>query len=46
LIRVIRNFARRSERNEMVDLDLSFQQGRNRDDEDETKPVATLKVLK
>jgi len=46
LIRLIRNFARRSERNEMVDLDLSFQQGRNRDDEDETKPVATLKVLK
>jgi len=46
LIRLIRNFARRSEHDEMVDLDLSFQQGRNRDDEDETKPVATLKVLK
>jgi hypothetical protein len=46
LIRLIRNFARRSERDEMVDLDLSFQQGRDRDDEDETKPVATLKVLK
>lgn len=46
LIRLIRNFARRSEHDEMVDLDLSFQQGPNRNSEGETKPVATLKVLK
>ena len=44
LIRLQRNFARASEAQELVDLDLSFQNGRNRDEEDETKPVATLRV--
>lgn len=38
LIRLIRNFARNSERGVLVDLDLSFQQGRDRDDEDEPDP--------
>lgn len=46
LLRLIRNFARTTQRDMLVDLDLSFQQGRNRDSEDETKPVATLKVEK
>ncbi|MES2444593.1 MAG: VIT domain-containing protein [Pseudomonadota bacterium] len=46
LIRLIRNFGRRSESQTMVDADLSFQEGRNRDDEDETKPVAVLRVGK
>lgn len=46
LLRLIRNFARTTQRDILVDLDLTFQQGRNRDSEDETKPVATLKVEK
>lgn len=46
LLRLIRNFARTTQRDMLVDLDLSFQQGRNRDSEGETKPVATLKVEK
>lgn len=46
LLRLIRNFARTTQRDILVDLDLSFQHGRNRDSEDETKPVATLKVEK
>lgn len=44
LIRLIRNFGRAAQKDVMVDLDLSFQEGRNRDEEDETRPVATLKV--
>ena len=44
LIHLQRNFGRPREAQELVDLDLSFQTGRNRDDEDETRPVATLRV--
>lgn len=44
LIRLVRNFARRSEVGELADVDLSFQKGGNRDNDDETKPVATLLV--
>jgi hypothetical protein len=44
LIRLQRNFARPAEAEELVDLDLSFQIGRNRNEEDETRPVATLTV--
>ena len=44
LIHLQRNFGRPREAQELVDLDLSFQTGRNRDDEDETRPVATLCV--
>lgn len=46
LIRLIRNFGRRSEEEVLVDADLSFQQGSDRDDEEETRPVATLHVSK
>ncbi|HEX7823143.1 MAG TPA: VIT domain-containing protein [Sphingobium sp.] len=46
LLRLIRNFSRAAQRDMLVDLDLSFQQGRNRDTEDKTKPVATLNVDK
>lgn len=44
LIRLQRNFARPGYAQELVDVDLSFQTGGNRDEEDETLPVATLKV--
>lgn len=44
LVRLVRNFGRRSEDQTLIDADLSFQQGANRDDEDETKPIATLRV--
>ena len=44
LIRLQRNFARSTEAQELVDLDLSFQSGRDRNEEDETRPVATLRV--
>jgi hypothetical protein len=44
LIRLQRNFARAGEAEELVDLDLSFQTGRDRNEEDETRPVATLRV--
>jgi hypothetical protein len=46
LIRLTRNFGRRSEAQTLVDADLSFQQGVNRDDEDEARPIATLRVAK
>ena len=46
LIRMIRNFARKSEQQVMVDADLSFQKGRNRNEEDEMKPIAKLHVGK
>jgi len=46
LIRLIRNFGRRGEEEIMVDADLSFQQGADRDGEDEAKPIATLRVGK
>jgi hypothetical protein len=46
LIRLIRNFGRRSEEEILVDADLSFQQGADRDDADKTKPIATLRVGK
>lgn len=44
LIRLQRNFARRSATQEMVDLDLRFQTGADRNEEDEASPVATLQV--
>jgi len=44
LIRLIRNFGRAAQKDVMVDLDLSFQEGRDRNEEDETRPVATLRV--
>jgi hypothetical protein len=44
LLRLIRNFARAGETAILIDLDLSFQQGRNRDTEVGAKPVATLSV--
>ncbi|EIZ80785.1 hypothetical protein WSK_0759 [Novosphingobium sp. Rr 2-17] len=44
LIRLQRNFAHESETQTLVDVDLSFQTGPNRNEEDETKPVATLRV--
>ncbi|MGN7161182.1 VIT domain-containing protein [Sphingomonas sp. SAFR-052] len=44
LMRLQRNFARPDEQQELVDLDLSFQTGRNRDAEGNTTPVATLRV--
>jgi hypothetical protein len=44
LLRLIRNFARTSETAVLIDLDLSFQQGRNRDAEAGARPVATLNV--
>jgi hypothetical protein len=46
LLRLIRNFARTDQRDSLVDLDLSFQTGRNRDTDDLAKPVATLTVEK
>jgi hypothetical protein len=46
LLRLTRNFARPSEQATMVDLDLSFQQGGNRDSEKQAKPVATITVAK
>lgn len=44
LIRLIRNFARATQRETMVDADLTFQHGGNRNDEHNVKPVATLRV--
>ena len=44
LIRLQRKFARGSETQELVDLDLSFQTGPDRNEEEETRPVATLLV--
>ncbi len=44
LLRLSRNFARAGEQQQMVDLDLAFQQGHNRNDESQTAPVATLTV--
>lgn len=44
LVRLIRNFARPGQTETLVDVDLSFQQGRDRDREEETKPIATLTV--
>ncbi|MDV3458814.1 VIT domain-containing protein [Sphingomonas sp. HF-S4] len=44
LIRLTRNFGRRSEEETLVDVDLAFQQGRDRDEEARTKPIATLRV--
>lgn len=44
LIRLQRNYARKSGTEELVDLDLSFQTGRDRDEKHKTKPVATLQV--
>jgi hypothetical protein len=46
LIRLTRNFGRRNEAETLVDADLSFQQGANRDDEEETRPIAILRVSK
>ncbi len=44
LIRLTRNFARSSEQSVLVDVDLAFQQGRDRDTESGKKPIALLKV--
>ncbi len=44
LIRLIRDFARARQQETLVDADLSFQSGGNRDTEDGTKPVAALRV--
>ena len=44
LIRLQRDFARAGEETTLVDADLSFQAGGNRDVEGEAKPVATLRV--
>ena len=44
LVRLQRNFARPGAQATLIDLDLSFQQGADRDDEGETRPVATLRV--
>lgn len=44
LIRLIRDFARPGVKQTLVDADLSFQKGRNRDEEDGARPLATLKV--
>jgi hypothetical protein len=46
LLRLQRNWGRPGAQQTLVDLDLSFQQGRNRDDEDQTRPVATLRVAR
>ncbi len=46
LIRLTRNFARSNEQEVMIDADLAFQQGRDRNDESDTLPVATLRVAK
>lgn len=44
LLRLQRNFARTGGTEELVDLDLSFQQGRNRNAIGNAVPVATLQV--
>ena len=44
LIRLIRDFARPGVKQTLIDADLSFQKGRNRDTEDGAKPLATLRV--
>ena len=46
LIRLFRNFARTSEQARLVDLDLAFQDGRNRDEVEGSRPVAELTVGK
>ena len=46
LIRLQHDFARDRQIEEMVDLDLSFQAGKNRNEQDETRPVATLRVAR
>jgi hypothetical protein len=46
LIRLQRNFARIGSAQELVDVDLSFQAGRNRNVERKTVPVATLQVAR
>jgi len=46
LVRLIRNFARRGESQVLIDADLSFQAGANRNDEEAVRPVATLTVGK
>lgn len=43
-IRLIRNFARPSERSEMVDVDLSFPTGSGQNDADRAQAIATLRV--
>ncbi|RZI74481.1 MAG: hypothetical protein EOP13_08535 [Pseudomonas sp.] len=44
LVRMIRNFARVNEKQDLLDVDLTFQKSGNRNSIDATKPVATLKV--
>lgn len=44
LVRLIRNFARKDEQATMVDADLAFQTGANRDTEGNARPIATLQV--
>lgn len=44
LVRLIRNFGRAGEVQQLVDLDLAFQKGADRDEISRTNPVATLVV--
>ena len=44
LIHLQRNFARLNATQQLVDVDLSFQTSRDRNEEDETRPVADLQV--
>ena len=44
LVRLGRNFGRPSQSETLVDVDLSFQNGSNRNSEDKTRPVAELTV--
>ena len=44
LVRLVRNFGRASERSILVDVDLTYQKGGNRDEDDKKKPVALLRV--
>ena len=44
LVRLVRNFGRPNERSVLVDVDLTYQKGGNRNDDGEMKPVALLRV--
>ncbi|HEX4848003.1 MAG TPA: hypothetical protein VFV30_07660, partial [Novosphingobium sp.] len=44
LVRLIRNHGRRSEKAVLVDVDLSFQEGPNRDQAEKTRPIAVMTV--
>jgi hypothetical protein len=44
LVRLVRDFGRPGERAELVDAGLDFQDGADRNEDDETLPVATIAV--